>query len=742
MDQKSLNKKKLQWSKGEEARAYWTMVLPAFLIYAFVMAFPTALSLILSVSDYNGGSLFNAKTVKVSTFDGNPASLPVEPGTSVTFKGDRREVSRSNANTVYICYEDLSADLKVDQKIYFNQVLIDGAIKNVAGDVVEVTFTKTVRLETRKADGSVNDPLLVEPGQVLKFKSDTSLISLDGQALEGKAVFYFKNGLAAGESLAFNQQISAIVTAVDKDKKTITARFENSGVLEAGKVVNFAGRATVAPWTITGLQKYVAMFEDINFWYALKNNAYVILISVFGQIPLGFTFAYIIYRKLVKAPAFWQGVLYMPSIISVIVIGILWQVLFSPMGPLAVAINTVNRNNYQPVVEEAYKNLPAGGEIADKSLEKLLNNAGKSKVARLGTDLDSQKRAMVNLVNTFDYTTPLLELFMSAQTAEIAALVDEGSTFVKGATPKDANTFSFKPELVNALVARIDWTGFVPAPVAPPAPIEDTETTDNTATSVEAVPAALSEAEKIAIVKNNLETQAKWTKSKEELIFRVTGAFLDPVRSKLRPQVEAAAATYAATRTIDSYSQFYKGIKVSEGSNPAAMTEAVIKSTFISSMINSFADEYSAEFLKQRDVAMLPILFVILWLYTGYFLILFLANMQKIDVQVIEAASIDGATEGQVLWHIILPSLSGVIATTAILAISGSLRSFGLVFSMTGGGPADITQLLAIYAYKFATRGGNPDYAIANAVSTVMIIISLALIGVTKSVEKRFGGKE
>ena len=138
---------------------------------------------------------------------------------------------------------------------------------------------------------------------------------------------------------------------------------------------------------------------------------------------------------------------------------------------------------------------------------------------------------------------------------------------------------------------------------------------------------------------------------------------------------------------------------------------------------------------------MIAVLLVILWMYTGTYLIIFLANLQKIDTSVIEAAKIDGATEMQALRYIILPALSGVIVTSAILAISGSLKSFDLIFVMTSGGPAKQTYVLSIYMYDTAFKGA-PNYPLANAVSIVMCIISFALIGITKAVEKKFGGRE
>jgi raffinose/stachyose/melibiose transport system permease protein len=138
---------------------------------------------------------------------------------------------------------------------------------------------------------------------------------------------------------------------------------------------------------------------------------------------------------------------------------------------------------------------------------------------------------------------------------------------------------------------------------------------------------------------------------------------------------------------------------------------------------------------------MVPVLVVMLWMYTGMYVIIFLANLQRIDVSIIEAAKIDGATERQALRHIILPSLSGVIVTSAILAISGSLKSFDLIYVMTNGGPANRTSVLSLYMYMMAFRGA-PNYPLANAISTVMVIISFILIWITRGVEKRFGGKE
>lgn len=248
------------------------------------------------------------------------------------------------------------------------------------------------------------------------------------------------------------------------------------------------------PIDFVGFTHYERMFSDPYFWIALKNNIYIVLISVFGQIPLGFIIAYVLFRRMVRGRDFFQTMLYLPSVMSTIAIGLLWQAIFSPYGPF----------------------------------------------------------------------TQWMQYF------------DPG------------------------------W-------------------------------------------RNTL--------------------FLNP-------------------RT-----------------------------------------------------AMLPVLFVILWMYTGLYLIIFLANLQKINPDVIEAAKIDGANEWQVLRHVILPALSGVLVTTAILAISGSLKSFDLIFAMTAGNPARRTSVLSLYMYDSAFKGA-PDYPLAMAISTFMVLFSFLLIIIVRLVERRFGGRE
>jgi len=137
----------------------------------------------------------------------------------------------------------------------------------------------------------------------------------------------------------------------------------------------------------------------------------------------------------------------------------------------------------------------------------------------------------------------------------------------------------------------------------------------------------------------------------------------------------------------------------------------------------------------------IPVLVVVLWMWTGFYMIIFLAHMQRIDPTIIEAARIDGAKESRILWHITLPALTGEIVTCAILAISGSLKTFDLIYAMTGGGPAGQTRVLSLFMFESAFQGAA-NYPLANAISTVMVLISIVLIIVTRLVGKAFDREE
>lgn len=149
--------------------------------------------------------------------------------------------------------------------------------------------------------------------------------------------------------------------------------------------------------------------------------------------------------------------------------------------------------------------------------------------------------------------------------------------------------------------------------------------------------------------------------------------------------------------------------------------------------------DYVMKISESPYFAMVPLLFVLLWMHTSLYMVMFLANMQRIPKSSLEAAKMDGASESVILWRIVLPALSGVIFTSSIFAISGSLKSFDLVFAMTGGGPVDYTNVMSIYLYKHTFTYNN--YGYGSAVSLVIVILSVGLISLGRVLYGRFQKK-
>jgi raffinose/stachyose/melibiose transport system permease protein len=115
---------------------------------------------------------------------------------------------------------------------------------------------------------------------------------------------------------------------------------------------------------------------------------------------------------------------------------------------------------------------------------------------------------------------------------------------------------------------------------------------------------------------------------------------------------------------------------------------------------------------------------VITWKYIGFGIILLLAGLQSIPGELLEAASIDGASAGQRLRHVILPLLGPTIRIWIFLSVIGSLQLFDLVWIMTGGGPANASSTMVTYLIH---NGFNSyEFGFASAVAVILFILCFA----------------
>ncbi len=127
--------------------------------------------------------------------------------------------------------------------------------------------------------------------------------------------------------------------------------------------------------------------------------------------------------------------------------------------------------------------------------------------------------------------------------------------------------------------------------------------------------------------------------------------------------------------------------------------------------------------LNSPDTAMLSIVFMSTWAYSGGTMLLYLAALQGVPASLYEAAEIDGANPWQQFLHITIPLLRQAITLTVVLGIINNLKAFALVFVMTQGGPAGTTELMATYVYQQAFGTGQYRFGFSAAASMVLFVL-------------------
>jgi len=126
-----------------------------------------------------------------------------------------------------------------------------------------------------------------------------------------------------------------------------------------------------------------------------------------------------------------------------------------------------------------------------------------------------------------------------------------------------------------------------------------------------------------------------------------------------------------------------------------------------------------------REAPMVSVTLVNFWNNSGFAMILFLAGLENIPREVIEAAHIDGASSWQTLTRIRLPLIKYVIMLWLLLNTLGCLGVFDLVYTLTRGGPGNSTQLVGIYIYDQSFK--FYELGMGSAASVILLFISLII---------------
>ncbi|MBQ1016650.1 sugar ABC transporter permease [Micromonospora sp. D93] len=132
------------------------------------------------------------------------------------------------------------------------------------------------------------------------------------------------------------------------------------------------------------------------------------------------------------------------------------------------------------------------------------------------------------------------------------------------------------------------------------------------------------------------------------------------------------------------------------------------------------------DWLGDPGIAMFMVVGVHIWATFGMALVVFLAGFATLDPALLDAARVDGASLRQVVWHVIVPSLSRTIQFVFVTTMIGMLTSmFGLLYVMTSGGPEGSTYLPEFYIWKQQGQMNRP--ALASAASTILFMIMLVV---------------
>lgn len=124
--------------------------------------------------------------------------------------------------------------------------------------------------------------------------------------------------------------------------------------------------------------------------------------------------------------------------------------------------------------------------------------------------------------------------------------------------------------------------------------------------------------------------------------------------------------------------------------------------------------------------ARIVIIIALVWRWTGYNMVFYLAGMQNIEYSIYEAARIDGASPVQSFFKITVPLLKPVILLTVITSTNGTLQLFDESVNLTNGGPGRATMTMSHYIYN-SSFVNSPNFGYAAAMSIVILIMVAVL---------------
>lgn len=134
-------------------------------------------------------------------------------------------------------------------------------------------------------------------------------------------------------------------------------------------------------------------------------------------------------------------------------------------------------------------------------------------------------------------------------------------------------------------------------------------------------------------------------------------------------------------------------------------------------------DDLATGWLGESETALYAVLIAAIWSYLGFCIVVLYSGLQKVDLELIDAARIDGASAWQRFLNVIIPQLRPVLTMVLVYTVIGGFNVFDLVWVMTRGGPNNASEVIATYTYEVAFRSN--EYGYGATLSMLMSILAL-----------------
>lgn len=135
-------------------------------------------------------------------------------------------------------------------------------------------------------------------------------------------------------------------------------------------------------------------------------------------------------------------------------------------------------------------------------------------------------------------------------------------------------------------------------------------------------------------------------------------------------------------------------------------------------------ESWTRTWLGDKNTALLACFVPTLWQYVGYHMLLMYAGVRSVPKDLCEAAMLDGAKDSQVDLHIVIPYIKSILKVSVIFAVTGSLKSFDLIYVLTNGGPLHATEVPSTRMIEMLFNRNR--YGMGSTIAVLLIVLCFA----------------